>query len=165
MGKSKVCVYADSVQCVGQMKDSPGAIERWKGRVEGLRLYSSYQDEELYFECRKSQELRDEMLARTLDILGSRVGRDVVWKFFSRSKKEWDSTVKKLTQLFKETGHLLFKSISALSRGILKQRNGKSTIHFNGDSMNTELFFQTIHSVNRLSGLWSSGELVSSIRV
>ena len=42
--KAKVCVYADSVFCVGQMKDTPDAIERWKGQVEGLRLYSSYQD-------------------------------------------------------------------------------------------------------------------------
>ena len=34
----------------------------------------------------------------------------------------------------------------ALSRGILKRKKGKSTINFNGDSMNTEeLFFQTIH--------------------
>ena len=32
------------VLCVGQMKDTPGATERWKGEVEGLRLYSSYQD-------------------------------------------------------------------------------------------------------------------------
>ena len=52
---------------------------------------------------------------------------------------------------FKEAGHLVFKSISALSRGILKQKKGKSTIHFNGDSMNTELLFQTVHSVNQLS--------------
>ena len=42
--KGKVCVCTDAVLCVGQMKDSPGAIERWKGQVEGLRLYSSYQD-------------------------------------------------------------------------------------------------------------------------
>ena len=42
--EAKVCVYADSVPCVGQMKDSPGAIERWRGQLEGLRLYSSYQD-------------------------------------------------------------------------------------------------------------------------
>ena len=27
--RTKVCVYADSVLCVGQMKDSPEAIERW----------------------------------------------------------------------------------------------------------------------------------------
>ena len=42
--KAKVCVYADSEQCVGQMKESPGAIERWKGQVEGLRLYSPYEE-------------------------------------------------------------------------------------------------------------------------
>ena len=121
--KAKVCVYADSVLCVGQMKDSPGAIERLKGQAEGLRLYSSYQDavgidgeaifflrskktwrertssprssrtesslcqgsmtltgkrmRELHLECRECQELRDEFLAKTLDILGSRVGREV----------------------------------------------------------------------------------------
>ena len=42
--KAKVCVYADSVLCVGQMKDAPEAVERWKGQVEGLRLYSFHQD-------------------------------------------------------------------------------------------------------------------------
>ena len=42
--KAKVCVYVDSVLCVGQMKDTPGAIERWKVEEEGLRLYSSCQD-------------------------------------------------------------------------------------------------------------------------
>ena len=36
-----VCVHADSVLCVGQMKDSPGAIERWKSQMEGLKLHSS----------------------------------------------------------------------------------------------------------------------------
>ena len=41
----------------------------------------------IVFECRKSQELRSEILARTLDILGSRVGMEVVWQFFSRSEK------------------------------------------------------------------------------
>ena len=40
----KVCVYADSALCVGQMRDNPEAIERWECQVEGLRLYSSYQD-------------------------------------------------------------------------------------------------------------------------
>ena len=42
--KAKVCVYADSVLCVGQVKDTPEATERWKGQVEGLKMYSSYQD-------------------------------------------------------------------------------------------------------------------------
>ena len=35
----KVCVCADFVHCVGQMKDTPEAVERWKRQVEGLRLY------------------------------------------------------------------------------------------------------------------------------
>ena len=69
----------------------------------------------------------------------------------SYAQKGWDSTANKMVQQFKETGHLAFESISALSRGILKLKKGKSTIHFNGHSMNTELLFQTIHSVNQLS--------------
>ena len=43
------------------------------------------------------------------------------------------------------------RNITALSRGILKQKKGKSTIHCNGDSLSTEFLFQTIHSVNQLS--------------
>ena len=54
-------------------------------------------------------------------------------------------------QRFKETGHPEFESISALSRRILKHNKGKTSTHFNGDSMNTELLFQTIHYVNQLS--------------
>ena len=42
MAKAKECLCADL--CVGQMKDTPGATERWKGLVEGLKLYSFYQD-------------------------------------------------------------------------------------------------------------------------
>ena len=66
-------------------------------------------------------------------------------------KGQWNCVAAKMVQRFKETGHPEFKSISALSRGILKQKTGKTSIHFNGDSMNTELLFQTIHSVNQLS--------------
>ena len=65
-------------------------------------------------------------------------------------KGEWDSLANKMVQQFKETGHPVFKSISALSRGILKKK-GRDTINFNGDSPNTELLFHTIHSVNQLS--------------
>ena len=66
-------------------------------------------------------------------------------------KGQWNCVAAKMVQRFKETGHPEFKSISALSRGILKQKTGKTSIHFNRDSMNTELLFQTIHSVNQLS--------------
>ena len=43
--KVKACVYADSVQCVGRMEQGLGAAEgSWKGQVEDLKKYSSYQD-------------------------------------------------------------------------------------------------------------------------
>ena len=51
----------------------------------------------------------------------------------------------------KKQGTLYLKSTSALSRGILKRKKGFETIHFNGDSWNTEPLFRTIHSVNQLS--------------
>ena len=62
-----------------------------------------------------------------------------------------DSTGTQMVEQFKDTGHPVFKSISALSCGILKKKNGSDTIHFNADAVNTVLLFQTIHSVNRLS--------------
>ena len=42
----------------------------------------------------------------------------------------------------------------------LEAKNGRSSIHFNGDFMNTELWFQTVCSVNQLSVPRSSCELV-----
>ena len=53
---------------------------------------------------------------------------------------KWDSAPSQMVQRFKETGHPVFTSASALSRGILRMLKGKETIHFNGDAMNTELF-------------------------
>ena len=64
---------------------------------------------------------------------------------------KWDSTAARMVERFKDTGHPLFKSISALSRGILKKRNNRDTIHFNADASNTELLFRIIHSVHELS--------------
>ena len=64
---------------------------------------------------------------------------------------QWDRTANKMVQRFKETGHPIFTSTSVLSRGILKQKRGRSTTHFNGDAVNAELLFQTVHSVNDIS--------------
>ena len=43
---------------------------------------------------------------------------------------------------FEDTGHPVFKSVSALIRGILKKKNGRDTIHINADDSNTELLFR-----------------------
>ena len=94
--KAKVCVYADSVLCVGQMKDSPGAIKRWKGQVEGLgfkdRIISMSMFNDIEWKtndenCISNAEKVENYAMKSLDIPGSRVGRAVVWKFFLRSKR------------------------------------------------------------------------------
>ena len=143
--KAKVCVYADTVPCVGQMKDISGATERWKGQVEDLKKYSSYnfsQDFRLCiffarsrttwrqrtssqktsrtrssscqcsttFECRRSQELRHEVLARTLDVSGSRIGRKVIWRF-PRSKR--DSGIAPPTKWYSDSKRLVILSSKA----------------------------------------------------
>ena len=57
----------------------------------------------------------------------------------------------KMKQGWKETGHPVFKSISAMSRDILKKKKEYDVIQFNGDSTNTELLFQIIHCEKLLS--------------
>ena len=37
--KAKVCVYADAVLCVGQVKDISGATERWKGQCRSQEIF------------------------------------------------------------------------------------------------------------------------------
>ena len=56
-----------------------------------------------------------------------------------------------MVKRFEESGHPVFQSISALSRGILKRKNNRDTIHFTADATNTELLYRTIHSANQLS--------------
>ena len=66
-------------------------------------------------------------------------------------ERKWDSTATLMVERFKDTGHPVFKSISASSRGVLIKKNNRDTIHFNADASDTELLFQIIHSVNPLS--------------
>ena len=51
----------------------------------------------------------------------------------------------------RETGHPVFRGVSALNRGVLKRKGGICTSHFTAESSNTELLFRTIHSANQLS--------------
>ena len=93
-------------------------------------------------------------------------GSEPKWYGDSHDQKgQWNCTANKMVQRFKETGHPVFKSTSALSRGFLMQRKGKCTIHFNGDIMITELLFHTVHSIPSAQCLRSSCELVLSIRL
>ena len=51
---------------------------------------------------------------------------------------------------FENPGHLVFQEISPLGRGILKKKNNRDTIHFNGEYYNIDLLHWTIHSANQL---------------
>ena len=67
---------------------------------------------------------------------------------------KWDSIATELVGHLKETVHPVFKSISALSCGILKRKGGRDTIHINADSSN-----RTLVSHNLLS---KSGQYLRS---
>ena len=64
---------------------------------------------------------------------------------------KWNSIASQMKQRFKETGHQIFTSASALSRGNMRKVKGKETIYFNTDTSNTVLLFRIIHSANQLS--------------
>ena len=210
-GRRQRYVSTDSVLCVGQVQNISGATERWKGRVEDLKKYSSYQDtvgldgEPIEFEWKivpgfsslsllreiqndletkniKPEDFKDRIIFMSMfnDIVRKKndehciSNAEEVWNYAMKflpghwtflgpgseekwcgdshvQKGQWNCTANKIGQRFKETRHPFFKSTSALSRGILKERRGRCTIHFNGDFMNTELLFPTVHSVNQLS--------------
>ena len=42
--KARVFVYADSVLCLGKTEQGSGAAEKWKGKLEDIKMYSPYQD-------------------------------------------------------------------------------------------------------------------------
>ena len=42
--KARVCVYADSVLCLGQMNESKEARTRWEGPVEELKMSASHKE-------------------------------------------------------------------------------------------------------------------------
>ena len=73
---------------------------------------------------------------------------------------KWNEVADLLVDNFKESGHLAFRGMSALNRGILKRESGRSTIHLTAESSNTD-FFISHYSLGK-SGQYfpSSTELV-----
>ena len=53
--------------------------------------------------------------------------------------EKWDQQAKQMIELFAQCGHLVFRGISALTRGILKRKSGRNTIHVSTDSANIQL--------------------------
>ena len=63
---------------------------------------------------------------------------------------KWDLRASQMVEDFENSGHRLFQGVSPLGRGILKKKNSRDTIHFNGKHCNIDLHYRTIHSANQL---------------
>ena len=66
-------------------------------------------------------------------------------------KGEWDRVAEQMMITLAESKHPVFRSTSPLSRGVLKSKGGKLSIHFCADGETVETVFRTIISVNQLS--------------
>ena len=75
--------------------------------------------------------------------------------FYLQKKRpggEWDRVAELMMIKFSESGHLVFRATSPLSRGTLQSKGGgKLSIHFCADEGTIETVFRTIISVHQLS--------------
>ena len=92
----------------------------------------------------KSRNTRRDSREDTLVILQSWRRKEMVWNYQLYTWKRMGF------HSHSETDHPKMKSVSAVSRGLLK-RITETTKHFSADVSNTELFFRTVHSANQLS--------------
>ena len=105
----------------------------------------------MHFTFRRNQRVREEILARTLGGPWTRRGRKMVWWIYVKAQRKWNSVAKHMHQRFEETGHPIFKGVSAMNRGVKKRRTNKCTIHLTAETSNVELLFQLICSANQFS--------------
>ena len=64
---------------------------------------------------------------------------------------KWNFIAAQMLERVEETGYPTFTGVSALSRGVLKSRKNKGTIHFTAETSKIELLFRIINSANQLS--------------
>ena len=62
----------------------------------------------------------------------------------------WDLRASQMVEDFENPGHRVFRGVSPLGRGILKKKNNRDTIHYNGEYCNIDLLYRTVHSANQL---------------
>ena len=73
---------------------------------------------------------------------------------------KWDLRASQMVEDFENTGHPLFKGVSPLGRGVLKKKNNRDTIHYNGEYCNIDLLYRTV--IPRISSV--STEQSQSVR-
>ena len=80
-------------------------------------------------------------------------GSDKKWYRSENSPQgAWDHVAEEMLLKFAESGHLIFRSTTPLSRGRLKSKGkGKVSIHFTADQDTVDIIYRIILSVNQLS--------------
>ena len=63
---------------------------------------------------------------------------------------KWDLRASQMVKDFENSGHPVFHGISPLGRGILKMKNNRDTIHFNGECCNIDMLYRTVNAANQL---------------
>ena len=125
-------------------------IEAWKihrrdhfyVNVQRHRVDKERKRWNLCFEFRKSRNTRRESRRDTGHFSVLETTRSGMELSLAHLKENEILQPLKMVERLEDTGHPVFKSMSALSRGILKKKNGRDTIHFNADASNTELLFR-----------------------
>ena len=115
----------------------------------------------MYFTFRGNQRVREEILARDIGTVpwARRERKMVWWNTCEGPKGKWNSVAKNTCIDLDETGHPIFKGVSAMNRGVLKRRKNER-IHFHcGNFKRWNSLFQLIHSANQLSISRSSSNL------
>ena len=57
---------------------------------------------------------------------------------------KWDLRASQMVENFENSGHPVFQTVSPLGRGILKKRNNRETIHFNGEYGTITLLYRNL---------------------
>ena len=63
---------------------------------------------------------------------------------------KWDLRASQMVGNFENSGHPVFQGVSPLGRGILKKRNDRETIHFNGEYGKSNFLYRIVHAANQL---------------
>ena len=87
-------------------------------------------------------------------------GSEKKWYFSENSLQgAWDHVAEEMLLQFAESGHLVFRSTTPLSRGQLKSKGkGKVSIHFTADQDTIDTIYRIILSQHSVYG--SSGSVV-----
>ena len=86
----------------------------------------------MYFKLRTNERLCEEILERTLDVPWTWRRSEELWESYLTARREVE--LRSNTDATTISGDMNFKSVSALSLGILRRMKNEETIHFTAET-------------------------------